>query len=48
VFTSPVAPLEYEQRKRKRLHSEIVKEGISKVGNGRQQLIQAVGLEDVS
>ena len=42
------APSEYEQRKHKCLCSKIVKRGIIEVNDERQQLIQAVGSEDVS
>ena len=42
------APLEYEQREHKRLRSEIVKEGITKIGDRCQQPIQAVSSKDVS
>jgi hypothetical protein len=42
------APSKYEQRKHKCLCSEIVKEGITEIGDRRQQPIQAVGSEDVS
>ena len=42
------APSEYEQGKHKRLRSKIVKEGITIVDDGHQQLIQVVGSKDVS
>jgi hypothetical protein len=47
VFTSLVAPLGYEWRKHKCLCSEIVK-GVTKVDDGHQHQIQAIGSKDVS
>ena len=46
--TESKVPSEYEKGKHKCLRSEIVKEGITKVDDGRQQLIQAVGSKGVS
>ena len=42
------APSEYEQKKHKRLHSEIVKEGVTKIDDRHPQSIQAVGSKAVS
>ena len=46
--TESKVPSEYEKGKHKCLRSEIVKEGITKVDDGRQQLIQAIGSTDFS
>ena len=48
INVSFALPAGYEQRQYNHLHSEIVKEGVAKIIDGRQQPIQAVDSEDVS